>query len=318
MLLVLHKAGYVRLEPEPPQEAAREMPGQGEKQPEHGSPEPAGRGLFTVASPPVPQSQSQTQPAPPLPPPYRPVLAHPTAELPKLALFRSVNPLFGMFLVNQLGIADRKERIQAFESVLDFPAPVARYVRVPKQEFLPPGPLAMLRLDQQLLQFGLATVEELVQKSKEEEEPWKPRRSYDAQQDEEPKWVLTLAEKLRRLFDYEYSGVFDLRTRAVWAAGELLMEFNGNFNKYVGSKDLLKQEGIVFRHLLRLILLLREFRELSPPDLDPAAWRYDLDEVVDQLTASCRAVDPTSTDHVLETVEVPAEEEEKFGAGIFD
>jgi superfamily II DNA/RNA helicase len=318
MLLVLHKAGYVRLEPEPPQEAASAKPGQGEKQPEHGSPEPASRGLFTVASPPVPQSQSQAQPAPPPPPPYRPVLAHPTTELPKLALFRSVNPLFGMFLVNQLGIADRKERIQAFESVLDFPAPVARYVRVPKQEFLPPGPLAMLRLDQQLLQFGLATVEELVQKSKEEEEPWKPRRSYDAQQDEEPKWVLTLAEKLRRLFDYEYSGVFDLRTRAVWAAGELLMEFNGNFNKYVGSKDLLKQEGIVFRHLLRLILLLREFRELSPPDLDPAAWRYDLDEVVDQLTASCRAVDPTSTDHVLETVEEPAEEEEKFGAGIFD
>ena len=96
---------------------------------------------------------------------------------------------------------------------MDFPAPVARYVRVPKQEFLPPGPLATLRLDQQLLQLGLATVEELVQKPKEEEEPWKPRRSYDAEQDEEPKWVLTLAEKLRRLFDYEYPGVFDLRTR---------------------------------------------------------------------------------------------------------
>jgi len=244
------------------------------------------------------------------------VLAHPTAELPKLALFRSVNPLFGMFLVKQLGIADRKERIQAFESALDFPAPVARYVRVPKQEFLPPGPLATLRLDQQLLQCGLATVEELLQKPKEEEEPWKPRHSYDAEQDEEPKWVLTLAEKLRRLFDHEYAGVFDVRTRPVWAAGELLLEFNGNFNKYVGSKDLLKQEGIVFRHLLRLILLLREFRPLCPPDLDAAAWRYDLDEVVDRLTESCRAVDPTSTDHVLETVEEQAEEEEKFGAGI--
>ena len=210
----------------------------------------------------------------------------------QLALFRSVNPLFGVFLVHQLGIADRKERIQAFEAALDFPGPVARYVRVPKQEFLPPGPLATQRLDQQLLQLGLATAEELVQKPKEEEEPWKPRRSYDAAQDEEPKWVLSVAEKLRRLFDYEHPGVFDLRTRAVWAAGELLMEFNGNFDKYVGSKDMTKQEGILFRHLLRLILLLREFRPLAPPDLDPAAWRYDLDEVVDQLTASCRAVDP--------------------------
>ena len=321
MLLVLHKAGYVRLEPEPPEETGEGGRGKAEG----GSAAPPASLLFTGAAFPLPPSAFPLPPSPfplppspPPPPPYRPVLAHPTAELPKLALFRSVNPLFGMFLVNQLGIADRKERIQAFESALDFPAPVARYVRVPKQEFLPPGLLATLRLDQQLLQLGLATVEELVQKSKEEEEPWKPRRSYDAEQDEEPKWVLTLAEKLRRLFDYEYPGVFDVRTRAVWAAGELLLEFNGNFNKFVGSKDLLKQEGIVFRHLLRLILLLREFRPLSPPDLDPAAWRYDLDEVVDQLTASCRAVDPTSTDHVLETVEEPAEEEEKFGAGIFD
>jgi superfamily II DNA/RNA helicase len=310
MLLVLHKAGYVRLEPEPEEPGAGSRE-QGEKQVEGGSPEAVSRGLFSGSA--LPTAPSSEPPAP-----YRPVLAHATAELPKLALFRSVNPLFGMFLVNQLGIADRKERIQAFESALDFPAPVARYVRVPKQQFLPPGPLATLRLDQQLLQLGLATVEELVQKPKEEEEPWKPRRSYDAQQDEEPKWVLTLAEKLRRLFDHEYAGVFDLRTRSVWAAGELLLEFNGNFNKYVGSKDLLKQEGIVFRHLLRLILLLREFRPLGPPDLDASAWRYDLDEVVDQLTASCRAVDPSSTDHVLETIEEQAEEEEKFGAGIFD
>jgi hypothetical protein len=246
------------------------------------------------------------------------VLAHPTEHLQKLSLFRSVNPLFGVYLVNQLGIADRKERIQAFEAALDFPGPVARYVRVPKQEFLPPGPLATERLDQQLLQLGLATVEELVQKPKEEEEPWKPRRSYDAAQDEEPKWVLSVAEKLRRLFDFEYSGVTDLRTNAVWAAGELITEYNGNFDKYVSVKDMAKQEGILFRHLLRLILLIREFRPLAPPDLDPAAWRYDLDEVVDQLTASCRAVDPTSTDLALEVVEDEAEEEKEFGAGIFD
>ncbi len=95
-----------------------------------------------------------------------------------------------------------------------------------------------------------------MQKPKEEEEPWKPRRSYDAEQDEEPKWVLSVAEKLRRLFDYEHPGVTDLRTRAVWAAGELLTEFNGNFEKFVSSKDLAKQEGILFRHLLRLILLI--------------------------------------------------------------
>jgi superfamily II DNA/RNA helicase len=322
MLLALHKAGYVRLEPEPESEEKKD--GETGKTQDGemgrvGDGETGSRAdlvsphLAITPSPHLPI----TPPPPPPPPPYRPILAHPTAELPKLALFRSVNPLFGIFLVNQLGIADRKERIQAFESALDFPGPVARHVRVPKQNVLPPGPLAMLRLDQQLLQFGLATIEELVQKPKEEEEPWKPRHSYDAEQDEEPKWVLTLSEKLRRLFDYEYPGVVDVRTRAIWAAGELLMEYNGDFNKYVGYKELVKQEGILFRHLLRLILLLREFRVLNPPDLDAAAWRYDLDEVVDQLTESCRKVDPTSTDHALETVE-EQEEEEKFGAGIFE
>ena len=44
-------------------------------------------------------------------------------------------------------------------------------------------------------------------------------------------------------------------TQSVWAAGELLRDFNGNFNLYVRTRDLVKQEGIVFRHLLRLILL---------------------------------------------------------------
>jgi superfamily II DNA/RNA helicase len=321
MLLVLHKAGYVRLEPEPPEEEKDEggrLKEEGGEQAKQGTKNSQPTlGLMGPIGQMSPKGPIQP-PAGPPPPPYRPILAHPTEELPKLALFRSVNPLFGMFLVNQLGIADRKERIQAFESALDFPGPVARYVRVPKQEFLPPGPLAMLRLDQQLLQLGLATMEELVQKPKEEEEPWKPRHSYDAEQDEEPKWVLTVSEKLRRLFDYEYPGVIDVRTRPVWAAGALLMEHNGDFNKFVGYKDLLKQEGILFRHLLRLILLLREFRPLSPPDLDAAAWRYDLNEVVDQLTESCRKVDPDSTDHVLETVEEQAEEEEKFGAGIFE
>jgi superfamily II DNA/RNA helicase len=324
MLLVLHRAGYVRLDPEPPAEESDGKANSGKeqaKQPASSPLEAVGPRLLFPTSRPAPAALPATDhpPAtPPPPPPYRPVLAHPTAELPKLALFRSINPLFGMFLINQLGIADRKERIQAFESALDFPGPVARYVRVPKQEYLPPGPLATLRLDQQLLQLGLATIEELVQKPKEEEEPWKPRRSYDAEQDEEPKWVLSFADKLRRLFDHEYAGVLDVRTRPVWAAGELLMEFNGNFDKFVSSKDLLKQEGIVFRHFLRLILLIREFRPLAPHDVDEAAWRYDLDEVVDQLTASCRAVDPASTDHVLEEVEEKVEEEEKFGAGIFD
>jgi hypothetical protein len=215
----------------------------------------------------------------------------------KLLLFRGIHPLYAVFLMNQLGIADRNERIQAMESVLELPRSVGHFVRVPRQDELPPGPLATIRLDPQLLQLGLATPEEMSQTANDEEFRG-PRRTYD----EERTWVLTLADKLRRLFDYDFAGVHDLRTSPVWAAGELL-QFGGDFNKYVTSKALQKQEGVVFRHVLRLILLLAEFRQLCPPDVTEAQWRAELDDIAARLTESCRRVDPASTDKVLEEVE---------------
>jgi len=101
------------------------------------------------------------------------------------------------------------------------------------------------------------------------------------------------------LFDVTYPEVTDVHTQSVWAAGELL-RFGGNFNKYVQSRDLVKQEGIVFRHLLRLILLLGEFAQVCPPDAVAADWQAELRDLSEQLTASCRAVDPASTDEMIE------------------
>ncbi len=49
----------------------------------------------------------------------------------------------------------------------------------------------------------------------------------------------------------------DVFTQPVWIAGEVLL-FDGNFNKYITAYGLQKQEGILLRHLLRLILLLEE------------------------------------------------------------
>ena len=117
--------------------------------------------------------------------------------------------------------------------------------------------------------------------------------------------MLTLAEKLRRLFDYDFPGVHDLRTSPVWAAGELL-QFGGDFNKYVTSKSLQKQEGMVFRHLLRLILLVDEFVQLCPPDTTEEKWRPTSATSPSWLTESCRHVDPTSTDKTLEQAEAAA------------
>lgn len=294
MLITLWRAGYVTLEPEPPRNEASDF-------------EPVDRlSKTTLPQPPMPlltnlfstaKAAPEGQPAEQsVPPPYRAQFAYPTPDLAKLLMLRGVNPLFGIFLVNQLGIADRAERLQAIESALDMPGTVARYVRVPKQDQLPPGPMAMNRLDEQLLRAGLVTAEQL---REPEDDPYDRRRGLF---DEERPRILTLAEKLRILFDFDFPGVHDVRTNAVWVAGEVL-EFGGNFNKYITSKGLQKQEGILFRHLLRLILLMIEFSRLCPPDTTEDAWRGDLVDVIDRITACCREVDPDCTQETLEQMD---------------
>jgi hypothetical protein len=154
MLLTLWRAGYVQLEPPPP------------------PPDPDSSGDVAVAAVAVDASSerlrvdgaSQTGTAADgaeEPVVYRPSIARPTPAMDKLVLLRGINPLYGVFLVNQLGIADRNERLQAMESVLEIPGSVAYHLHVPPHDELPPGPLATTRLDVTLLQLGLASAEEL-------------------------------------------------------------------------------------------------------------------------------------------------------------
>lgn len=255
MLMTLYRAGYVELEPKPVIQA------EGEE-----------------------SSDDST---------YRAEFAYPTDRAAFLAELRAINPLYGMFMINQLGIADQSEWIQAFESVLELPLSVGKSIRVPNHDELPPGPLQIERLDEKLLSLGLASQEELVGKPKNEDED-KPRSLYD----DDPVYVLTLSEKLRLLFNYDFPNVHDVRTNSVWCVGELL-EFN-DFNKYVTGRKLQKQEGMVFRHALRMVLLIDEFARICPPERDPDDWADELYDVADQLAEICKAVDPHSTEKALE------------------
>jgi superfamily II DNA/RNA helicase len=293
MLMTLWAAGYVRLEPAPPPK-----PALGEEKAAAPAPvvEAAPRGLFSPPPAVVKEKRpAQEEAAGPIIPSYQPEFAHPTESLAKLLKLRGVNPLYGVYLVNQLGIASREERIQAFESVLELPGSVAKFVRPPRYEEVPPGPLATGRLDEMLLRMGLALPEQLGAKSQQEDEDPRDRPGMF----EERVWPLTIAEKLRLLFDAEFPHVHSLFTMPAWAAGEVL-EFNGDFNKYVTARSLQKQEGVIFRHLLRMILLLKEFQQLTPPEGDPLAWQDELRDIAERLTAACRQVDPSSTDKALE------------------
>lgn len=306
MLLTLWRAGYVQLEPPPPiaePESSAAAAADDASQDAIATPGP---GLFGGALPmsdgkPGDASSTAESPGEQQVELYRPSIARPTPAMDKLVLLRGINPLYGVFLINQLGIADRNERLQAMESVLEIPGSVAYHLRVPPHDELPPGPLATTRLDVTLLQSGLASAEELgaAEDSADEDD----RRHRDMFP-EDRVWVLTLAEKLKRLFDHDFPGVPDLRIQPVWAAGEIL-EYGGDFNKYITSKGLQKQEGIVFRHLLRLILLAAEFTQFSPPDVDEDQWLDDMNEIADRLTETCRVVDPASTDKTLQTIEYP-------------
>jgi superfamily II DNA/RNA helicase len=266
MIEVLWRAGYVTLEPPPPLAP-----------PASSGPETGG------------------------PPEYRAQRAVPTVRLALLTRLRGVNPLYGIFVSQHLDIADDAERLQAFESLLEMPGSVARYVRVPRHDQLPPGPLAATRIDSMLLTLGLATSEELYGRQEDEEED-RRRRFFD----EEPVFVLTLAEKLKRLFDHDFPGVADVRITPVWVAGDVL-DFGGDFNKYITARGLQKQEGIIFRHLLRLILLINEFTQVCPPEIDAVQWSAELRQIHDALVTCCRQVDPTSVDQVLEAERIGAD-----------
>ncbi|MFN0017128.1 MAG: DEAD/DEAH box helicase [Pirellulaceae bacterium] len=338
MLLTLWAGGYVTLEPPPPtgsqesgvrgQETGDRKQGSGvSEQPKKKTEterlmEAALRELRTEKAEEAGLPPPSPEPAAPSPVSYRPDRAVPTPELAKLLLLRGVNPLYGLYLINELGIADREERLQAIESVLEMPGSVAKHVRVPWPQDLPPGPLAVTKLDPKLLTMGLATPQELGAALSDDE--------IRAQRDlppEERIRILTLADKLRRLFDATYPGVHSLNTVPVRCAAEVL-QFGGQFDKYVTACGLQKQEGIIFRHLLRLILLLKELAQLelpetesggfkaainsqdandsdakTPPDLVPPAptleWKSDLLEVADLLIECCRRVDPLSVDKAL-------------------
>jgi superfamily II DNA/RNA helicase len=220
--------------------------------------------------------------------PYEVVTATPTGKLKQLTVFRAVHPLYGIFLMDYLGKADDAELIQVLESVLEMPGSVARSLRVPWPDVLPPGPLATEVVDPAILTRGLASHEDLYPPADQSDVPPELR-----------KYPVPLAQKMRLLFENTIDHAGGLFVTPVWTAGDLLAH-GGDFDKFVRARDLVKQEGILFKHLLRLILLCGEFAQLTPRDMVPQDWQARLRGIADALTAACRTVDPQCTDETLE------------------
>lgn len=311
MLATLHEQGFVELSPPPPSPAGERDDddsddADGDTQDEQSTAKPqsvadlmanlsigTGLGKGTAPSPKPPENKGKKKKSKSLASTlygeYKPTQAHPTARLKDMLVFRAVQPLYGAFLLDYLGQSDKHERVQIMESLLELPGSVARHVRVPHYEELPPGELAVNIIDPALLQAGLFTQEELY-----------PPRPHD--QDlafgETPKFPIPLAEKMYLFFQNKVKHAGKVPITPVWVVGDLV-NMGGNFNDYIQTHELAKQEGLIFKHLLRMILLCEEFMQVTPHGMLTDAWHAEMKELIDILTTSCRQVDPLSTDETL-------------------
>jgi len=204
----------------------------------------------------------------------------------RLLTFRSVDPLFGAFLVEQLAYSNSDEKMLALEAVLDLPPNIVRRLRVPD---LPPGPLETEVLKPLLIQMGAIVAKPQGSAGEDDEEDGGYVNDW-AEEERPPNFP----EMLKMVFESKLAAPEPVRIQPKWVAGGLI-EAGGDFYKFVRNRELVKQEGLILRHLLRLVILAGEFTTLTQ---DP-----DYQRISDGATAACQQIDPRYTSRFLEQAE---------------
>jgi hypothetical protein len=108
--------------------------------------------------------------------------------------------------------------------------------------------------------------------------------------DDEDERPPTFPEMLKIAFDAKLPGPEDIRVQPKWVLGGV-RDLDCDFYKFVTSHDLTKHEGIILRHLLRLVILAGEFFVRTE---DP-----DYQQIGELATRTCQRVDPRYTDRFL-------------------
>jgi hypothetical protein len=207
------------------------------------------------------------------------------AGIEGLLVFRSVDPLYGAFLCKQLSRGSFEEKVLALESILSLPPAMDRVLRPPVT--LAPGPLQTEVLQPLLISMGIATAhsEGGLAKAPDEdagEDYW--------EEDFEPR-PMTLPDMLKALFEAQLASPENVLVIPRWAFGGI-HEAGGDFFKFIRAHDQAKNEGLILRHLLRLVILAGEFRERSGGD-------PDYERLSQLATEICQQVDPRYTDRFL-------------------
>jgi len=197
--------------------------------------------------------------------------------------YRSVDPLFGEFLARELAQSSFEEKLLALEAVLELPPGLLRRVAIPAD--LPPGPLQTQVLEPALIQLGITV-------ARPSGGPDGPEGAadeddfYDDDQERPP----TFPEMLKLVFEARLPAPEPVLVQPKWVAAHAFVR-DGEFFKAIRALDLLKQEGLILRHLLRLAILAGEFFTRTE---DP-----DYQRIGELATRTCQRVDPQYTDRFL-------------------
>lgn len=207
----------------------------------------------------------------------------------KLTHFRSVDPVYAAFLADELNHADFTEKLQVLESVLPLPGAIEKRIRLPELE---PGPLERERLQPLLISMGIVIINRKEEdddrrgddRFTRDEHPYDPWAT--GEEDDRPP---TFPEMLKLVFDAKLTTPEEILVQPKWVAGGVFEA--GDFYKFGKDRNLEKNEGLVLRHLLRLVILAGEFHALTE---DPA-----YQELAAKCTEASRQVDPRYTDRFL-------------------
>lgn len=204
----------------------------------------------------------------------------------RLTAFRSLDPLYAAFLCARLTRGDLTEKLLALESVLEMPVVIER--KTPLPDDLPPGPLRR-ELEVELIALGLVGAHVLGGGAPEGDDE-------DDGFDDEREHPPTLPEMLKLIFEAGLANPEPVFVQPKWIGGGAF-RMDCEFYKFVKSCDLVKQEGLILRHLLRLVVLATEFFAYTE---DP-----EYQSIAELATKTCRRVDPQYTDRFLSELPQP-------------
>jgi superfamily II DNA/RNA helicase len=201
--------------------------------------------------------------------------------------FRSIDPPYAEFLCSILSRSDILEKTAALESILEVPFKV---IRAAGPHDHGKGPLQREVLEPLMIAMGIKLEPE--PKAEGDTEPEKESIldhfvSDDDDPDERPP---QFADMLRIAFEKDLPHAENIQVQPKWVAGGVF-DAGDEFYRFVKSRGLEKNEGLVFRHLLRLVILAGEFyRRTQDPDYQ---------DIVTRATRACRDVDPAYTERYL-------------------